>query len=130
MKRVLVCDDDISISEVVAIVLTDSKLAEVYTLPDCDNIIQQIDTIRPSVIFMDDKIPTDGGIKATQLIKNHPEYKNIPVIYFTANNDIHLLAEKAGANYTLAKPFNISQLEDVVQLAFRSFKESNPTKID
>ena len=118
MKRVLVCDDDISISEVVAIVLTDSKLAEVYTLPDCDNIIQQIETIRPSVIFMDDKIPTDGGIKATQLIKNHPEYKHIPVIYFTANNDIHLLAEKAGANYTLAKPFNISQLEEVVQRAF------------
>ncbi|WP_036678036.1 response regulator [Daejeonella oryzae] len=123
MRRVLVCDDDISISEVVAIVLTDSKLGEVYTLPDCDNIIEQIDTIKPSVIFMDDKIPTDGGVKATRLIKNHPEHKNIPVIYFTANNDIHILAEKAGANYTLAKPFNISQLEDVVQQAFRGFQD-------
>lgn len=121
MKRVLVCDDDISISEVVAIVLTDSKLGEVYTLPHCDNIIQQIEDIKPSVIFMDDKIPTDGGIKATQLIKEHPEHKNIPVIYFTANNDIELLAEKAGANYTLPKPFNVAQLEEVVQKAFKSF---------
>lgn len=129
MKRVLVCDDDISISEVVAIDLTDLKLAEVYTLPDCDNIIQQINTIKPSVIFMDDKIPSDGGIWATQLIKNHPEYKNIPVVYFTANNDIHLLADKAGANYTLSKPFNISQLEAVVQMAFQRIQECNPTKV-
>lgn len=119
MKRFLVCDDDTSISEVVAIVLTDLKLAEVHTLPDCDNIIQQIDTIKPSVIFMDDKIPNDGGTRATQLNKNHPEYKNIPIVYFTASNDIHLLAGKAGANYTLSKLFNISQLEAVVQLAFR-----------
>ena len=126
MKRVLVCDDDDSISEVVAIVLTDSKLAEVYTLPDCDNIIEHIERIQPSIIFMDDKIPTDGGINATQLIKSHSVHKNIPVIYFTANNNIHLLAEQAGANYTLAKPFNITQLEEVVQKAFRGFQETQP----
>ena len=40
MKRVLVCGDDTSIIEVVAAVLADLKLAEVYSLPDCDNIIK------------------------------------------------------------------------------------------
>ena len=127
MKKVLVCDDDVSISEVVAIILTDSKLGEVYTLPNCDNIIQQIETIKPSIIIMDDKIPTEGGIKATQLIKSHPEYKNIPVIYFTANNDIHILAAQAGANYTLLKPFNVSQLQDVVQQAFSGLPDTDIT---
>ena len=119
MRRVLVCDDDVTISELVAIILVDSNLAEVYTLPDCDNIIEQIETLNPDLIFMDNKIPTHGGIIATQTIKNHPLHKSIPVVYFTANQDIDQLAENAGADYTLAKPFSITQLEEVVNRAFK-----------
>jgi two-component system cell cycle response regulator DivK len=87
--------------------------------------IEKIESINPSVIFMDHKIPDEGGIVATQIIKNHPQYSDIPVIYFTANNDIDALAEKAGADYVLQKPFNIKQLEDAVSKAFRSYQEAN-----
>lgn len=120
MRRVLVCDDDLTISEVVAIILVDSNLAEVYTLPDCDNIIEKIDSLNPAIIFMDNKIPPQGGVVATQKIKSHPVYKSIPVIYFTASEDIDQLAEHAGADYILAKPFSITQLEEVVNRAFRA----------
>ena len=122
MRRVLVCDDDITISEVVAIILVDSNMAEVYTIPDCDNIIEKIEDLKPALIFMDNKIPTHGGVVATQIIKNHPVHKSIPVVYFTASQDIDQLAEDAGADYTLAKPFSISQLEEVVNKAFKSGK--------
>jgi two-component system cell cycle response regulator DivK len=122
MRRVLVCDDDITISEVVAIILVDSNLAEVYTIPDCDNIIEKIEELKPNLIFMDNKIPTDGGVVATQTIKNHPVHKFIPVVYFTANEDIEKLAENAGADFTLSKPFSIDQLEDVVNKAFKVTK--------
>ena len=122
MRRVLVCDDDLTISEVVAIILVDGNLAEVYTIPDCDNIIEKIESLNPSIIFMDNKIPTHGGVVATQTIKSHPLYKSIPVVYFTASQDIDELAENAGADYTLAKPFSISQLEEVVNKAFKSLK--------
>lgn len=121
MKRVLVCDDDVNISEIVALVLTDADW-EVYTIPDCNDIIEKIETINPSVIFMDHKIPDEGGIVATQIIKNHPSYHEIPVIYFTASHDIDALAEKAGADYILQKPFNIKQLEDTVSKAFVSYQ--------
>ncbi len=119
MRRVLVCDDDITISEVVAIILVDGNLAEVYTIPDCDNIIEKIEDLKPSLIFMDNKIPTHGGVVATQTIKSHPVHKSIPVVYFTASQDIDKLAENAGADYTLAKPFSITQLEEVVSQAFK-----------
>lgn len=114
MKRVLVCDDDVTISEVVAIILLDSELAEVYTLPDCDNIIERVEAIKPAVILMDHRIPSQGGIIATQTIKNHPTHQNIPVVYFTASDDIISLAETAGADFMLAKPFTTKQLEDIV----------------
>lgn len=124
MKRVLVCDDDLAISEIVALVLTDADY-EVYTLPDCNNIIEKIESINPSVIFMDNKIPDEGGVVATQKIKSHPEYQDIPVIYFTANNDIDALAEQAGADFILQKPFNIAQLEETVNKAFKSYSENS-----
>ena len=124
MKRVLVCDDDTAISEIVALVLTDSDW-EVYTLPDCNNIIEKIESINPSVIFMDNKIPDEGGIVATQIIKNHPEYQEIPVVYFTANNDINALAQKAGADFILQKPFNITQLEETVGKAFKAYNNNH-----
>jgi len=120
-RRVLVCDDDLTISEIVALVLTDADW-EVYTLPDCNDIIEKIEGINPSVIFMDNKIPDEGGIIATQKIKNHPSYQEIPVIYFTANNDINELAKQAGADFILQKPFNIGQLEDTVTHAFKAYK--------
>ena len=123
MKRVLVCDDDVNISEIVALVLTDADW-EVYTIPDCNNMIEKIESINPSVIFMDHKIPDEGGIVATQIIKNHPDYSDIPVIYFTANDDIDNLAQKAGADYMLQKPFNIKQLEETVSKAFKSYQEN------
>lgn len=122
MRRVLICDDDVTISEVVAIILVDSNLAEVYTIPDCDNIIEKIEELKPSLIFMDNKIPTHGGVVATQTIKSHPVHKSIPVVYFTANQDIDQLAENAGADYTLAKPFSITELEEVVNKAFKVAK--------
>ena len=125
MKRVLVCDDDVSISEIVALVLTDADW-EVYTIPDCNNIIEKIESINPSVIFMDHMIPDEGGFVATQIIKNDPDHRDIPVIYFTANDDIDALAEKAGADYILQKPFNIKQLEDTVSKAFKSYQEHLP----
>ena len=98
--------------------LTDSRLAEVYTLPDCDNIIEKIESFRPSIILMDNKIPSIGGVAATRTIKSHPEHSKIPVVYFTAHNDIHTLANDAGADFVLQKPFSITQLESVVNQAF------------
>ena len=124
MKRVLVCDDDLAISEIVALALTDADW-EVYTLPDCINIIEKVETIKPSVIFMDNKIPDEGGIVATQAIKGHPDYQEIPVIYFTANNDIDQLAKQAGADFILQKPFNLSELEETVGKAFKAYKKKH-----
>jgi two-component system cell cycle response regulator DivK len=68
----------------------------------------------PEVILMDNWIPDTGGIIATQTIKQDPELKTIPVVYFSANNDIQSLAKQAGADTFLPKPFDIDELESVI----------------
>ncbi|MBM6691417.1 response regulator, partial [Fusobacterium mortiferum] len=59
-------------------------------------------------------IPDAGGIIATQTLKKDEKLKNIPVVYFSANSDIQLLAGHAGAETYLAKPFDLEELERVI----------------
>ena len=68
----------------------------------------------PVVILMDNWIPDAGGIIATQTLKRTEGLKDIPVIYFSANSDIQILANHAGAETYLAKPFDLDELERVI----------------
>lgn len=112
-KKVFVFDDNIDILELCTIILTDAGY-EIKTSATSNNIIEQVSAYKPDIIFMDNWLPDVGGIEATQELKSHPDFKHIPVIYFSANNDVSSLAEKAGADSFLSKPFNIEDLEKIV----------------
>ena len=68
----------------------------------------------PDVILMDNWIPDTGGIIATQALKNNDSLKSIPVVYFSANSDIQLLAKQAGAEAYIAKPFDLEDMERII----------------
>jgi len=112
-KRVLIFDDDNDILQVCSIVLK-SKGLVVLTDNSCDKLVEQIQSFTPHVILMDNQIPSIGGIKATRLIKETEEIKNIPVIFFSANTEVARLSEQAGSEYFLQKPFDIDELESLV----------------
>ena len=63
---------------------------------------------------MDNWIPDDGGVTATQKLKGTKALQHIPIIYFSANSDIQSLASQAGAETFLAKPFDLEELEQVI----------------
>lgn len=117
MKRVLVCDDDRDILDIIDYILTDAGW-EVAKSENVNDIINKIEECTPSVILMDNWIPDIGGIAATQLIKQHPIHKDIPVVYITANSNISSLALQAGADLYLAKPFDLVALEEIVASAY------------
>lgn len=112
-KTILIFDDDVNILEVCSIVL-EACGYHVAVSETSHDIIEKVTEVKPDVILMDNWIPDIGGVKATQLLKQHPDFKHLPVIYVSANNDIHLLAETAGADTYLAKPFDLADLENIV----------------
>lgn len=120
VKRIVIFDDDEDILSICAYILEEQGW-EVHTFTDCNNIVEKVSSILPSVILMDNWIPDAGGIVATQTLKKSEDLKNIPVVYFSANSDIQLLADHAGAETYLAKPFDLDELErtinDVLQKA-------------
>ena len=113
-KKILICDDDEDILSICTYILEELGW-EVHTRMHCMNILDVVEKIQPQVILMDNWIPGEGGIKATQAIKAVEKYKLIPIIYFSANNDIKGLAKLAGADTYLAKPFDIEELERVIE---------------
>ena len=112
-KSVYIFDDDEDILYLCTWLLEEMGW-KVYTQTSCNNILERLKEVMPSVILMDNRIPETGGIVATQLIKADPALEAIPVIFFSANNDIKKLSEEAKADKYLAKPFDIVKFEQVV----------------
>ncbi|MFN0291542.1 response regulator [Pedobacter helvus] len=112
-KKVFIFDDNRDILELCTLILEGAGY-ETKTSCTSNDIVSQISTFEPDLILMDNWLPDVGGIEATQELKKHPKYKNIPVVYFSANNDIKTLAETAGAESFLSKPFDIEELEEKV----------------
>lgn len=117
-KRILICDDDEDILSICTYILEENGW-DVHTRTHCKNIVEAVREIGPDIILMDNWIPDVGGIKATQAIKNSADLKHIPIIYFSANNDVKALAQVAGADKYLAKPFDIDELEKMVSSALK-----------
>lgn len=112
-KKIIIFDDDEDILSICSYILAQQGW-QVYTYTDCNDIVERVSSIDPAVILMDNWIPDAGGIIATQTLKSADALKHIPVIYFSANSDIQLLANHAGAETYLAKPFDLDDLEKVI----------------
>ncbi|HEV9038717.1 MAG TPA: response regulator [Puia sp.] len=117
-KRVLILDDDLDILQICTIVLK-KKGFDVQTLNNSNQVVSLVKDFQPDVILMDNWIPGPGGIEATRLLKLSPETQEIPVIFFSANSNVTQLAREARADYFLQKPFDITELEAIVQMAIR-----------
>jgi CheY-like chemotaxis protein len=115
-KRVLILDDDIDILQICTIVLK-KKGFDVQTFNNSSQVLSQVRSYQPDVILMDNWIPGPGGIEATRLLKLDPDMQHISVIFFSANSNVTQLAHEARADYFLQKPFDITELEGIVQMA-------------
>ncbi len=118
-KRILIFDDDVDILSICSYILEDQGW-DVHTSPHCNDIVNTVRNVQPNVILMDNWIPDSGGVIATQALKKEQDLKNIPVIYFSANNDIQTLASQAGADTFLEKPFDLNELELVIERVSRN----------
>ncbi|RXM52945.1 MULTISPECIES: PleD family two-component system response regulator [unclassified Chryseobacterium] len=113
-KKILIFDDDTAILEVITIIFEENGY-EVKISETSHDIIEKVADYQPDVILMDNWIPNIGGVEATKLLKSTEEFKHIPVIYVTANNDIVSLASEAQADDYVSKPFNLDDLERMVE---------------
>jgi DNA-binding NtrC family response regulator len=113
-KTILIYDDDLEILTVCKAILGYENY-NVETLANCDNIINDIKKIQPDIILMDLWIPKIGGENAIKLMHENEETKHIPVILFSANDEIEKISKRIDANGFLKKPFDISEFKKTIE---------------
>ncbi len=116
IERILIYDDDADILEVCATILR-MKGYTVLCKDNCKTLQDDIGGYNPNVILMDNWLPDIGGVKSVQIIKSDPSFKDIPVIFFSANSHVEELARQAGADYMLKKPFDLMELQNIIATA-------------
>lgn len=112
-KTILICENDEDIIHVSKIILERNNYA-VAVCTTTEDLFLRIDHIKPCLILLDIWIGSMGGEEVTLRLKTNPATSGIPVILFSANVEIEKIAHRAKADGFLAKPFDVSELLDVV----------------
>lgn len=112
MKYILIVEDDPAIADALQIMLAEFGYS-VNTMHDGRLILQQ-DIGLPDLIILDKQLPGIDGLDLCRWLKANEDYKEIPVIVFSASPHIERLAEEAGADDAIEKPFKMEALRAMV----------------
>ena len=113
-QTIYIFDDDPDILFICDVILK-NKGYTVHTSTNCNDIVSRVKEVNADLILLDNKIPPEGGIVAAQQLINDERTKDIPVIYFSANTKVEQLSKEAGARFFIQKPFDINDLESVIE---------------
>ncbi len=104
--------DDEPVNNLVLEHMLDIKKYKLYPFCSAENIINNIENIKPDIIFMDLKMPYISGIEACEIIREKYSIYELPIIMLTAlsksTNIDHCF--KSGCNDYLIKPINKEEL--------------------
>jgi two-component system sensor histidine kinase/response regulator len=124
--RILVVDDQSANIQVVGTVL--GKLGhEIVPATDGPMALKRLASHLPDLILLDLLMPVMDGIAVCQRLREHPEWRDIPVVFLSAADDKDLIVralEAGGVDY-ITKPFNQAELVSRVrtQLALKAARD-------
>jgi len=109
--RILVVDDDELLLELFKLTLGRAGLT-VKTLPDANDIVDEVHAFQPELIFMDVQMPGTSGPEAASVIRQIPEFDVIPIVYLSGDTelDLQLAALTVGGDDFLTKPVDTTHL--------------------
>ncbi|WP_462264941.1 response regulator [Mucilaginibacter sp.] len=113
-KKILICDDDEGILDMLTLVLEDSGF-EVIAESNSLNVYQQIETHQPDLLLIDLWMPVLSGDQVVKQLKQNPDTQFLPVLVISASTDGRKIAEEARADGFIAKPFDLDKLINQVQ---------------
>jgi len=115
MKTIMVCDDDQGIVDVLEIFL-DAEGFNVVTEINSTNLLKKIETSQPDLLLLDLWMPLLSGDQVLKIIRNTESIKKLPVIVLSASVDGSDIAEDAGADDFVAKPFNLDDIINKIKV--------------
>jgi twitching motility two-component system response regulator PilG len=113
--KVVLIDDSNTIRRSGEIFLSQAGCQVVLAEDGFDGLSKVVDT-KPDIVFVDVMMPRLDGYQTCALIKNHPDYKDTPVIMLTSKDTLFDRArgKLVGSDQYLTKPFSKKSLIDAV----------------
>ena len=116
MKYILIVDDDkhehILFRYVIQRLYSD---IEVSGYLSCSEMVQKLNDLTPTLIFLDINIPMESGIECLRQMRTKPHLAHTPIIIYSNDWDDELVlkAYSAGATYYLPKTIAVNEMENL-----------------
>jgi CheY-like chemotaxis protein len=104
---ILVVDDEEDLLDLMEITLTREGY-DVELCPGAQDIEQRVRCNKPDIVLLDIRMNGVDGGEICKHLKSDNKTKDIPVILFSANDNIEKIAKECGADECLLKPFQPS----------------------
>jgi two-component system, NtrC family, response regulator AtoC len=121
MPKILVIDDDVSISETLDLYLTEEGYDVVTANTGTEGLNKFIKN-SPDVVILDIRLPDIDGFTVLEDLRE--ENENVKVIMITAHHDMDstIKAMKGGAFDYIHKPINVDELDIAIGKAVKTFE--------
>lgn len=108
MKKILLIDDDKDIAELIKIILGDKYNVESKDNPQ--NIAAKIVSFAPDLVLLDNTVGQKQAVEIIGDLRAADGYNTVPVVLFSAHDNIEHIATEIQADAFLSKPFNLTEL--------------------
>jgi len=120
-KKILIVDDETINLDFFDVML--SKLG--FLVEKAVNGVEALEKIKrfyPDLILLDNIMPRMSGWELTKILKNDPKYKEIPIVMFSALDDVKDKIEgfELGIDDYITKPYNFSEVLARIRAVLRN----------
>lgn len=124
--RIVIVDDNALLAQHYATVLEAADM-EAKVVIDSSDILNILTSFSPDVILMDIHMPNISGVEVAKVIRQHPGYTNLPIVYLSTETVFaqQLEALRVGGDDFLQKPIDDMYLVTAVEIRVQRFRELN-----
>jgi len=120
-KKILIVDDESINLDFFDVMLT--KLG--FTVEKANDGKEALDKVKrflPDLVLLDNIMPNMTGWEVTKIMKNDPKYRDIPIIMFSALDDVKDKIEgfELGVDDYITKPYNFSEVLARIRAVLRN----------
>lgn len=122
--RILIVEDTQLLAEHYAAVLQAAGM-ETEIVTDPTTLYDVLPSFRPELLLMDIFMPGCSGVEVAQVLRQHPGYVNLPIVYLSTETVLHqqLEALRSGGDDFLEKPIKDVHLVAAVEIRVHRFRQ-------
>jgi DNA-binding response OmpR family regulator len=109
VKHVLLVEDEPNIAEAMSFLLSRDGW-RVSHVADGSLALDRLRRDRPDLVILDHMLPGLSGLEILAALRSDPAMRDLPVMMLTARGRDRDLAERAGADRFVSKPFSNAEL--------------------